>query len=267
MKTILKKGNAVFMSAVLLTGICAVAQTGAAAEAKTKISKSKTTICTGETVQLKINSAKKIKWKSSKKSIATVDNSGLVTGKKKGNCVIQASSAGKKYSCKVKVNDLPKSYATVNGKKVKVGKEVKITYKLTAPTPVSDISARYFFYGNQLQIATSSEDSMRFKTWKFFNGYDEAMELQGDMLKEYESQFKGMKKGKKPMMCFHQCGGVNAKGDNTEPVPVSCKKGKEFDSFYVKVLEHGNLTFKAEFDVSNNSESALKKYTMTETIK
>lgn len=260
MKNMIKKGIAIFMMAVMLTGIIAVAQPGVKAVAKTKLSKAKATICTGETLQLKLSGAKKIKWKSSKKSIASVDKNGLVTGKKKGNCVIHASSAGKNYSCKVTVKELPKNYATVNGKKVKVGKKVKITYKLTAPTSIKDVSVRYFFYEDQMQIVTSSEDKMRFKTWVFFNGYEGPMELEGNLLKEYKSHFKGMKKGKKPMMSFHQCGGVNAKKNNTESVPVSCKKGKEFDSFYVKVTAHGNFSFKAAFDVSG-------KYTVTETIK
>lgn len=266
MKTIIKKGISAFMTVVMLAGILAVTQPGVTTEAKTRISRTKATICTGETLQLALNSTKKIKWKTSKKSIAVVDKNGLVTGKKKGNCVIKASSGGKNYSCKVKVNHLPKSYATVNGKKVKVGKEIKITYKLTAPVPVSDVSVRYFFYGNQIQIVTSSDDKMRFKTWVFFNGYDEAMELQDDMLTEYESQFKRMKKGIMPMMSFHQCGGVNENKDNTESVPVSCKKGKEFDSFYIKVLAHGNFSFKAAFEVSYKGET-VKKYTMTEKIK
>ena len=267
MKTIIKKGIIGLIATVMLTGIITVAQPGVVAEAKTKISKTKATICTGETLQLKIDGAKNIKWKSSKNSVASVDENGLVTGKKKGNCVIKASSDGKNYSCKVTVKKLPKNYATVNGKKVKVGKKVKITYKLTAPTPVSDVSARYYFYGDQMQIVTSSENKMRFKTWVFFNGYDRPVELQGNMLKEEKSQFKGMQKGQKPMFCFHQCGGVNEKADNTESVPVSCKEGKEFDSFYVKVLAHGNFSFKATFKVSNNGYPSLKEYTMTETIK
>lgn len=267
MKTIIKKGIAGFMTAVMLTGIIAVAQPGVTAEAAAKISKTKATICTGETLQLTLGGSKKVKWKSNKKSIASVDENGLVTGKKKGNCVIKASSGGKNYSCKLTVKKLPKSYATINGKKVKVGKKLKFTYKLTAPTPVSDVSARYFFYENQMKIVTSADDKMRFKTWVFFNGFEEAMELQGDTLKEYKSNFKGMTKGKKPMMAFHQCCGVNAKKDNTQSVPMDCKKGKEFDSFYVKALAHGNFTFKATFDVWNISKPSLKKYTMDETIK
>ncbi|MDE6566360.1 MAG: Ig-like domain-containing protein, partial [Lachnospiraceae bacterium] len=251
----------------MLTGIITVAQPGVKAEAKSKLSKTKATICIGETLQLKLGGAKKIKWKSSKNSIASVDKDGVVTGKSKGNCVVTATSGGKNYTCKFTVKTLPKNYATINGKKVKVGKKVKFTYKLTAPTPVSDVSARYFFYENQMKIVTSADDKMRFKTWAFFNGFEEAMELQGDTLKEYKSMFKGMTKGKKPMMAFHQCCGVNAKRDNTQSVPMDCKKGKEFDSFYVKALAHGNFTFKADFAVWNNSKPSLKKYTMTETIK
>lgn len=252
MKKKMRKRIVCFMVAAMLAGIIPAGGKGIYSEAKTNISKTKATICTGETLQLKLSgTAKKVKWKSSKKGIATVDKDGLVTGKKQGNCVIKATSAGKNYSCKVTVKALPKKYATVNGKKVKVGGKVKITYKVTAPASVSDVSAHYYFYGSQMQIVTSSEDKMRFKTWVFFNGFD-AQELTDEMFKEDAAEFKGMTKGKKPMSAFHQCQSAKA---------VSCKKGKEFDSFYVKVLAHGNFTFKSTFDVS------AKNYTISETVK
>lgn len=266
MKTIIKKGIAGFMTAVMLTGIITVAQPGVPAEAAAKISKTKATICTGETLQLTLSGSKKVKWKSSKKSIASVDKNGLVTGKKKGNCVVTAKSGGKNYSCKLTVKKLSKSYATINGKKVKVGKKVKITYLLTAQKKVSDVSGYYFFYGDQIQILTNADDKMRFKTWFFFNGYDDPQELQGDMLKEYQPKFKGMVKGQKYMMCFHQCMGVNPNdSQDTNSYPLSCKDGKEFDSFYVKALKSGNFTFKTEFNVSTAAK--YLKYTMKETIK
>lgn len=265
MKMIIKKGITGFVSAVMVMGIITAAQPGVKAEAETKLSKSKATICTGETLQLELGKAKKIKWKSSKKSIAGVDKNGLVTGKKKGNCVIKASSGGKNYSCKLTVKALPKNYATVNGKKVKVGGKVKVTYELTASDPVSDVSVWYYYYGDQIQIVTSSDDKMRFKTWDFFNGYDEPMELQGDMLNEYKSQFTGMKEGEKPMFCFQQCGGVNPDNpQDTNTYPISCKNGKEFDSFYIKALKSGNFTFKTTFSVRKADESV--KYTMKETM-
>lgn len=240
------------MAAVMVMGTCLAVQPGVQAGAKAKLSKAKATLCTGETLQLKLSGAKsKVKWKSGKKKVATVDKDGLVTAKKKGKCVIKATNAGKSYSCKITVKALPKKYATVNGKKVKVGGKVKITYKVTAPASLSDVSAWYYFYGSQLQIVTSSDSKMRFKTWVFFNGFD-AMEMTDTVFKEEASEFKGMTKGKKPMEAFHQCQSAKA---------VSCKKGKEFDSFYVKVLAHGNFTFKSKFDVET------KKYTITETIK
>lgn len=252
MKRKMRKRIVCFMVAAMLAGIIPAGGKGIYSEAKTNISKTKATLCTGETLQLKLSGTKStVKWKSDKKNVASVDKDGLVTAKKNGKCVIKASSAGKSYSCKITVKTLPKKYATVNGKKVKVGGKVKITYKVTAPASVSDASAWYYFYGSQLQIVTSSDDKMRFKTWVFFNGFD-AMEMTDTSFKESASEFKGMTKGKKPMEAFHQCQSAKA---------VSCKKGKEFDSFYVKVLAHGNFTFKSKFDVET------KKYTVTETIK
>lgn len=241
----------------MLTGIISMAQPGVQAEAKTQLSKTKATVCVGETLQLKLSGAKKVKWVSSKKSIASVDKNGVVTGKKKGKCVIKASSGGKNYSCKLTVKKLPKNYATINGKKVKVGKQVRITYTVTANKPIKEVVARYFYYGDQLQIVTSSDDKRRFRVWAYFNGY----ENEPPMTKELKAQYKNMVKGKKPLNCFHQCWGLNPKDPMaTQPYPVSCKKGKQLDTFCVKALKSGNFTFKAVIETS-------KKSKVTETIK
>lgn len=74
------------------------------AAAKVKISKKKATIIKGKTMQLKIKGTKKkAKWSSNKKSVATVNNKGKVTGKKTGKATITAKVGGKKYTCKVTV--------------------------------------------------------------------------------------------------------------------------------------------------------------------
>lgn len=268
MKTIIKKGIAGFMTVVMLTGMITAAQPGAVAEAKTKLSKSKATICTGETLQLKLAGAKKVKWTSSKKSVASVDKNGIVTGQKQGKCEIKASSAGKSYSCKLTVKKLPKNYATINGRKVKVGGKVKITYTLAADKPVGNVSGRYFYYGDQLEIVTSDSDKMRFKTWAFINGYQsEPMPEDGEFAERYKSQFKAIKvKGEKPLNCFHQCWGLNPNDPSaTDPYPVSCKNGKEFDTFYVKALKSGNFTFKTTFETDTNGTTIKNR--VTETIK
>jgi len=250
------------LAAAILTGIISVAQPGVQAEAKVQLSKTKATVCVGETQQLKLNGVKKVKWVSSKKSIASVDKNGLVTGKKKGNCVIKASGGGKNYSCKITVKKLPNNCATVNGKKVKVGKEVRITYTIAADKPVANVSARYFYYGDQLQIVTPSDDKGRFKVWAYINGYENEP-LVGD---EFKSQYKNMVKGEEPLNCFHQCWGLDPKNpEATQPYAVPCKNGKQFDTFYVRALKSGNFTFKATFDTDTSGIQIKNR--VTETIK
>ena len=64
----------------------------------------------GETVQLKATvqpdnaTNNTVTWASSKQSVATVSNSGLVTAKEEGSCTITASAGGKSASCTVTVS-------------------------------------------------------------------------------------------------------------------------------------------------------------------
>ena len=236
----MKRVMAIILAAILLTGVLPAVQPGAEVKAKAKISKTKATIFTGEKLQLEMKGTKKkVTWKSSKKSVATVDKEGAVTAKKKGKCVIKARCEGKDYKCNVTVKALPKNYATINGKKVKVGGKVKITYTLFADKPLDDTDVHYYYYEEQIKILTSSEDKMRFKTWAWYNGGD------------------NVNPGQQPeRIDFYQCGALK---------PVNCKKGKEFDTFYVKALKHGNFTLRYEFGGRNKGKDV--KVTVKETIK
>lgn len=74
--------------------------------ASIKISKTKYTMNKGETYKLKIKGTiKKVKWSSSNKKVATVNSNGKVKAKKKGKVTITAKVSGKKYKCKIKVED------------------------------------------------------------------------------------------------------------------------------------------------------------------
>lgn len=72
--------------------------------AAVKLSKKSIVIGKGQTAKLKVKGTKKkVKWSSTKKSIATVTKKGVVKGKKIGSCYIKAKVGGKTLKCKVAV--------------------------------------------------------------------------------------------------------------------------------------------------------------------
>ena len=84
--------------------------------ATVKLNKSKKTIYVGETFTLTLKNAPsdaKITWKSSKKSVATVDKTGVVTAKKNGKTTITAKYGKKTYKCKITVKKKSVSTGTV----------------------------------------------------------------------------------------------------------------------------------------------------------
>ena len=105
---VLKKLNAA-LALTLTLALVAPIQTPvtpvAVAEAATvKINKTKKTLKVGQTYQLKITGTKKtVKWKSSKKSVATVSSKGKVKAKAVGKTNITATVGGKTYKCKITV--------------------------------------------------------------------------------------------------------------------------------------------------------------------
>ena len=70
-----------FALTIAMTGM----GTAEAAKKKPKLSKTKVTLYVGKTATLKVkNTKKKVKWSSSKKSVATVSQKGKIKAKKKG---------------------------------------------------------------------------------------------------------------------------------------------------------------------------------------
>lgn len=74
--------------------------------AAVKISKAKAKMEVDSTLQLNITGTKStVVWKSSKKAVASVNKTGLVTAKAEGTAAITATISGKKYTCAVTVVD------------------------------------------------------------------------------------------------------------------------------------------------------------------
>lgn len=94
-----------WMAVLLAFVVCFSAVLGAVkvdAAKKIKLNRTKVTLTTGKTYQLKVKGTrKKVKWTSNRKKIATVSSKGKVKAKKAGTAKIVAKVSGKKYTCKV----------------------------------------------------------------------------------------------------------------------------------------------------------------------
>lgn len=116
------------------------AQSYPAAAASVSLSDSKKTLQIGRNERFSLEligaSTGKIKWKSSKKDIATVDSNGLVKACKAGKTTISAKYNGKTYKCTVTVKKAPKvktvtstDYVYLKGRDVDIFIDKNITYR------------------------------------------------------------------------------------------------------------------------------------------
>lgn len=79
-----------------------------------ELSSKNMTLEEGRTKKLKVNgTSSKVKWSSSKRSVATVNHKGVVKAKKAGKAIIMAECEGKILECKVTVEKKPASYRVI----------------------------------------------------------------------------------------------------------------------------------------------------------
>lgn len=86
------------------------------------ISNTSYTLVKGKTLQLKVNGvkSKKIKWKSSKKSVATVSKTGLVKAVKSGTATISGKYKGITFKTKIVVEDKKQQVEVANNDMVTI---------------------------------------------------------------------------------------------------------------------------------------------------
>lgn len=93
--------------AVMLVLTCVPMQ----AQAAVMINSTSKTMSIGETATLKVYGAtSKVKWSSSDKNVATVNQKGRVTAKNAGTATIKAKISKKTLKCKITVNKPAKTY-------------------------------------------------------------------------------------------------------------------------------------------------------------
>lgn len=124
---ILKSSLSVILCCIILMSVAVLSPISVSAKTKPKLNKTKISIKVGKTYTLKLKNAKakKVKWKSSKKSIATVSKKGKVTAKNIGTATVTAKYKSKKYKCKVTVK--PKTISFSKSFKVYTNDTLKLT--------------------------------------------------------------------------------------------------------------------------------------------
>ena len=133
----MKKVRNIMLLSLFLCRLVILAIPMTSRAAKAKLSKTKLNMVVGTQKRLKVKkTTKSIKWTTSKKKVASVSKTGLVTAKKEGVAVISAKFDKKKLSCKVTVKEKPKfERSNINicvGRKQKLvvtGTAKKITWK------------------------------------------------------------------------------------------------------------------------------------------
>lgn len=121
----------IWRTALFLT-VLLLAMPVQAKAAKPKLNKTSVTLLKGSTVTLKMKRTKqKVRWSSSKKSVATVNKKGVVTARKKGTAVITAKVSGKQYRCRVTVRQ-PVTQIRLNRTSISLVRGKKYELKATA---------------------------------------------------------------------------------------------------------------------------------------
>lgn len=103
--------------------------------ASVRISNTKKTMYAGDTYVLKVyGTNKKVKWSSSDKNVATVNQRGNVKAKEEGKTTITAKAGKKKYKCKVFVKRKKVDVSYIEIEKTDISIEKGETYNIRAYT-------------------------------------------------------------------------------------------------------------------------------------
>lgn len=159
------------ISVILLAMIMALAMAVPVSAATVKINKTKVTICTGQTMQLKMVGTKaKPKWSSNSRN-AIVNNAGKVTAKARGTATITAKIGKKSYRCLVTVEAPKISSANISLYKGKTAQlkmlNTKQKYRWTSSnTKVVTVSSTGKISGKSTGTAYVFAKSASGKTFK-----------------------------------------------------------------------------------------------------
>lgn len=120
------------------------------------------TVYVGKTKTLKLKNAtqSRVKWSSSKKSVATVTSKGKVKGKKPGTCKITAKYGNVKYTCNVTVAFSPSTIKKNVKVSYKYGDTVTLVYFKNTNKCMVSIDAQMAFFDANSSMTGSDKSSV-----------------------------------------------------------------------------------------------------------
>ena len=216
------------------TGTSSKTSTKTSTGKKPYLSKKSVTMTKGSKCKLKLINAKasKIKWSSSKKSVASVSKKGVVKAKKNGKAVITAKYKKKKYKCKVTVKKnsmtTKQAFESLKNYLIKNGKH-RVTAYQNADGDIYEVSwsrgginyiLNYqsvpnviFFYGSSVtEITSLSSDLIITDGNKFSSTFIYASKENPS--KDYSMRLQYTKKD---FILDHMPAFTHDSGDNTKP--------------------------------------------------
>ena len=183
MKKTRKKGIrslALLLALILAIGFSPV--TNVEAKAAPRLNYKKVTLVQGKKKRLKVRNLsrrrrRKVKWYSTRKSVATVNRKGVVKAKRKGKAYIVAKVGKKKYRCKVIVKKKVTKKKKKSNKKVKINKSTKRQLPYDAKD-FAFLPDKNYAAGTSLDFFTTlidaygkdfsnTSDSIRTKYWRW----------------------------------------------------------------------------------------------------
>lgn len=129
--------------------------------ASPSLSKKNLTLTVGKSAKLKLkNARKKVTWSCKPSTVAKVNSTGKVTAKKAGQATVTAKSGGKKYICKVTVNNASSKARNVSFRNPTGGSFIKGVSSATA-----SFTLNYASTAVQVHVQTMSGSTVYTKTF------------------------------------------------------------------------------------------------------
>lgn len=256
MKKTRKKGIrslAILLVLVLTLGFSPI--TNVEAKAAPRLNYRKVTLVQGKKKKLKVRNLRrrrKVKWYSTKKSVATVNRKGVVKAKKKGKATIVAKVGKKKYRCKVIVKKKVSKKKKKTKKTKKSNKKAKISKNIKKQLPVDGCYVNFGFNKSlnvnssvdlfyHLLVASSdlsnTSYSVRSKYYKWYSSNTDVLKINRYGIATSKS--KGISK----VYCKYMTKSGEWKKTRTETV---------------KVIDAGNITF--SYSLNFDKEKHLQEF-------